>query len=143
MVARRLKSPALGTNNSFAASKEVTEIVTSVIDSVRSKGDAAVRAYSEKFDKWSPAGGFRLSKEQIDECMAQVPAQTIEDIREAQRNVRLFAEAQRACITDLEVEIQPGVFLGHRNNPIAVAGAYIPGGRYPLLASAHVSASLP
>lgn len=139
MVARHLKTAAVGTTTSFAASPKVTEIVQSVIAAVRADGDAAVRSYSEKFDKWSPAS-FKLSPEQIAESIAQVPDQTIADIREAQHNVRVFAEAQRACITDLEVEIQPGVRLGHRNNPIAVAGAYIPGGRYPLLASAHVSA---
>lgn len=142
MVARRLKTPAVGTTASFAASQKVTDLVASVIASVRADGDAAVRACSEKFDGWSPAS-FRLSPEQIDECVSRVPAQTIADIREAQRSVRLFAEAQRACITDLEVEIRPGVRLGHRNNPVAVAGAYIPGGRYPLLASAHVGASAP
>lgn len=140
MVARHLKTAAVGASISFAPSQKVTDLVASVIASVRASGDAAVRAYSEQFDGgWSPPS-FRLSPAQIDECMARVPAQTLADIREAQRNVRRFAEAQRACITDLEVEIQPGVRLGHRNNPIAVAGAYIPGGRYPLLASAHVSA---
>lgn len=138
MVARHLKSPALGTTTTFAPAQKVTDLVAAVIAEVRTSGDAAVRAYSEKFDGWSPPS-FRLSPAQIDDCISRVPAQTIADIHEAQRNVRRFAAAQRACITDLEIEIQPGVRLGHRNNPIAVAGAYIPGGRYPLLASAHVS----
>lgn len=138
MVARRLKTPAVGATASFAASQKVTEIVKSVIDDIRGNGDAAVRSYSEKFDKWSPPS-FKLSAAQIEECMSQVPAQTIADIKEAQHNIRLFAQAQRDCIKDLEIEIQPGVFLGHRNNPIHTAGAYIPGGRYPLLASAHMT----
>lgn len=138
MVARRLKTPAVGATASFVASQKVTEIVSSVINDVRANGDAAVRTYSEKFDKWSPPS-FKLSPAQIADCIANVPTQTIEDIKAAQHNVRLFAQAQRACIQDLEVEIQPGVILGHKNNPIGTAGAYIPGGRYPLLASAHMT----
>lgn len=138
MVARHLKTAAAGTNASFAASQKVADIVTSVITAVRTDGDAAVRTYSEKFDNWSPPE-FKLSSEQIQECITQVPEQTIADIKQAQHNVRMFAQAQRECIKDLEIEIQPGVFLGHKNNPIATAGAYIPGGRYPLLASARRS----
>lgn len=138
MVARRLKTPAVGATASFAASQKVTEIVKSVIEDIRANGDAAVRSYSEKFDKWSPPS-FKLTTAQIEECMSQVPAQTITDIKEAQHNIRVFAQAQRDSIKDVEIEIQPGVFLGHRNNPITTAGAYIPGGRYPLLASAHMT----
>lgn len=136
MVARHLKSPAVGATASFASSQKVADIVTSVIAAVRKDGDAAVRSYSDKFDKWSPSS-FKLSDAQIQECISQVLPQTIADIKEAQHNVRVFAQAQRDCIKDLEIEIQPGVFLGHRNNPIGTAGAYIPGGRYPLLASAR------
>lgn len=136
MVAYRLKTPATGATVSFAASQKVVDIVTSVITAVRTEGDAAVRSYSEKFDKWSPPA-FKLSDKQIQECIAQVPEQTISDIKQVQHNVRVFAQAQRECIKDVEIEIQPGVFLGHKNNPITTAGAYIPGGRYPLLASAR------
>ncbi|KAI0474036.1 histidinol dehydrogenase [Xylariaceae sp. FL0804] len=143
MGVRHIKTAALAAGKKAtaagAADPRVAAIVRGVIDDVRARGDAAVRAYSEKFDRWAPPGGFRLSAEQIRESMARVPAQTIADIKEAQANVRAFAEAQRRTITDLEVEIRPGVFLGHRNNPIATAGAYIPGGRYPLLASAHMT----
>ncbi|KAK3945461.1 histidinol dehydrogenase [Diplogelasinospora grovesii] len=138
MVARRLKSPAVTSVDNAATSQKVSEIVKSVIDDIRANGDSAVRTYSEKFDKWSPAS-FKLSDAQIQEAIAKVPEQTISDIKEAQKNVRIFAEAQRASIKDVEIEIQPGVFLGHRNNPITTAGAYIPGGRYPLLASAHMT----
>ncbi|OJD30791.1 histidinol dehydrogenase [Diplodia corticola] len=136
MSPRHLKTAALTAN--VSSSDRVSQIVKGVIDDVRQNGDAAVRSYSEKFDNWSPPS-FKLSPAQIQDSIAKVPAQTIADIKQAQHNVRLFAEAQRASIKDFEVEIQPGVFLGQRNNPIESAGAYIPGGRYPLLASAHMT----
>ncbi|OTA64260.1 histidinol dehydrogenase [Hypoxylon sp. EC38] len=136
MVARHIKTAGLVANTT--TNQKVSEIVKGVIDDIRSNGDKAVRSYSEKFDKWSPPS-FRLTEDQILECISRVPEQTIADIKEAQKNVRTFAEAQRASIKDFEIEIQPGVFLGQRNNPIASAGAYIPGGRYPLLASAHMT----
>ncbi|KAI1855652.1 hypothetical protein JX265_006055 [Neoarthrinium moseri] len=136
MGARHLKTAALTAN--VATNQKVTDIVKGVIDDIKANGDKAVRSYSEKFDKWSPES-FKLSESQIQDIIAKVPAQTVADIKEAQKNVRTFAEAQRATITDVEIEIQPGVFLGHRNNPIDRAGAYIPGGRYPLLASAHMT----
>lgn len=122
MVARSIKSPGVTASANTAASQKVSDIVKSVIDDVRASGDKAVRSYSEKFDKWSPPA-FKLSEEQIKEAMSKVPEQTIADIKEAQANVRTFAEAQRAAIKDIEIEIQPGVFLGHRNNPITTAGA--------------------
>jgi histidinol dehydrogenase len=100
----------------------VPDIVRGVIDSIRAEGDAAVRRYSEKFDKWSP-DSFRLSEEQIQHAIAQVPAQTIADIKEVQANVRAFAIAQRESIKDFEIETAPGVFLGQRNNPINCVGA--------------------
>ncbi|KAI1089877.1 histidinol dehydrogenase [Rostrohypoxylon terebratum] len=136
MVARHIKTPGLVANT--ATSQKVTDIVKRVIEDIRVNGDKAVRSYSEKFDKWSPPS-FKLTEDQIQECISKVPEQTIADIKEAQKNVRKFAEAQRASIKDFEIEIQPGVFLGQRNNPISTAGAYIPGGRYPLLASAHMT----
>ncbi|KAI0169140.1 histidinol dehydrogenase [Hypoxylon sp. FL1284] len=136
MVARHIKTAGLVANTT--TSRKVSDIVKGVIDDIRNNGDQAVRSYSDKFDKWSPPS-FKLTESQIQECISKVPAQTIADIKEAQKNVRTFAEAQRASITDFEIEIQPGVFLGQRNNPISTAGAYIPGGRYPLLASAHMT----
>lgn len=122
MVARRLKSPAATTVDNAASSVKVTQIVKGVIDDIRANGDKAVRSYSEKFDKWTPES-FKLSDAQIQEAIAKVSPQTIADIKQVQHNVRRFAEAQRATITDVEIEIEPGVFLGHRNNPITTAGA--------------------
>ncbi|KAI1342790.1 histidinol dehydrogenase [Xylariaceae sp. FL0016] len=136
MGARHLKSAGL--TASKTTNQKVSDIVKGVIDDIRDNGDKAVRSYSEKFDKWSPPS-FKLSPEQIQDIISKVPEQTIADIKEAQKNVRIFAEAQRESIKDVEIEIKPGVFLGHRNNPINSAGAYIPGGRYPLLASAHMT----
>ncbi|KAI1136076.1 histidinol dehydrogenase [Hypoxylon sp. FL0543] len=136
MVARHIKTAGLVADTT--TSQKVSDIVKGIIDDIRTSGDNAVRSYSDKFDKWSPPS-FKLTDDQIQECISKVPAQTIADIKEAQKNVRTFAEAQRASIKDFEIEIQPGVFLGQRNNPISTAGAYIPGGRYPLLASAHMT----
>ncbi|KIW99959.1 histidinol dehydrogenase [Rhinocladiella mackenziei CBS 650.93] len=119
-------------------SPDVQDIVKNVIDTVRLQGDVAVREFSQRFDKWNPAS-FRLSRAQIEEAMSRIPEQTIKDIKAVQYNVRTFAQAQRDSLKDFELEIQPGVFLGQRNNPINAVGAYIPGGRYPLLASAHMT----
>ena len=116
----------------------VADIVKAVIDDIRARGDAAVREYSQKFDGWSP-DSFRLSAHDVDRIIAGVPAQVIKDIETVQANVRGFAEAQKACLTDLEIETAPGVRLGHRHIPVDAAGAYVPGGRYPLTASAHMT----
>jgi sulfopropanediol 3-dehydrogenase len=116
----------------------VAEIVARVIADVRRDGDAAVRAYSAKFDKWEPEA-FRLDAHRITEIIAAVPAQVIADIRVAQQNVRNFAQRQRESLLDFETETMPGVFLGQKSIPVAAAGAYVPGGRYPLVASAHMT----
>ncbi|KAM0753458.1 histidinol dehydrogenase [Meredithblackwellia eburnea MCA 4105] len=137
MVAVHLKAPAPPVAGSSPAF-DVKTIVAGVIDDVRRNGDTAVRSYSEKFDKWSPKS-FRLSESEIKDIIATVSEQTIKDIKEVQENVRTFALAQKACLKDLEVEIKPGYVLGHRNIPIDTVGCYIPGGRYPLLASAHMT----
>ncbi|KAJ5220624.1 uncharacterized protein N7469_009511 [Penicillium citrinum] len=121
-----------------ASTIDTPAIVRGVIDDIRANGDAAVRKYSEKFDKWSPAS-FKLSPEEIQQIIASVPKQIIDDIKEVQENVRTFAKAQKETLKDVEVEIRPGVHLGHKNIPINSVGAYIPGGRYPLLASAHMT----
>src|SRR6202034_3050653 len=97
-----------------------------------------VRSYSIKFDKWEPKS-FKLSATEIDAILASVDPQTIQDIKTVQANVRRFAQAQRESIHDFEIESEPGVFLGQKNIPIERIGAYIPGGRYPLLASAHMT----
>ncbi|KAH8688410.1 histidinol dehydrogenase [Ilyonectria robusta] len=117
---------------------DVPTIVKGAIDTIRAEGDAAVRRYSEKFDKWTPQS-FKLSESEIQYAISQVPAQVIEDIKTVQSNVRKFAVAQKDSIKDFELEMAPGVILGQRNNPIESVGAYIPGGRYALLASAHMT----
>ena len=116
----------------------VRAVVEEVIADIRKHGDAAVRAYSVKFDHWSP-NSFRLTEEQIAAIVADVPQQVIDDIIFVQAQVRRFAEAQLATLGELEIETLPGVFLGHKHVPIAAAGAYVPGGRYPLTASAHMT----
>jgi sulfopropanediol 3-dehydrogenase len=120
------------------STRDLADVVHQMIEDVRARGDAAVRELSARFDRWEPES-FRLSDEQIDACVAQVDDQTLEDIRFAQAQVRGFAEAQRASLTDVEVETLPGVFLGHRHVPISAVGTYVPGGRYPMVASAHMS----
>jgi sulfopropanediol 3-dehydrogenase len=121
-----------------ALEEQVTATVQAMIQQVRKRGDAAVREYSEKLDKWSPAS-FRLSQKELDRLVASVPEQTIDDIRFAQQQVRRFAEHQKAALRELEVETLPGVRLGHKNIPISNVGCYVPGGRYPMVASAHMS----
>ena len=120
------------------AGAEVRATVEAILTDVDSLGDAAVRRYSESFDGWSPES-FRLTDEEIAACVAAVPGQTLDDIRFAQEQIRGFALAQRAALTDVEVETLPGVFLGHRNLPVGSVGCYVPGGRYPMVASAHMS----
>jgi sulfopropanediol 3-dehydrogenase len=114
------------------------ETVATIIDDVRQRGDDAVREYSARFDNWEPES-FGLSAAEIEQCVAEVDEQTLEDIRFAQAQVRTFAEAQRASMTDVEIETLPGIFLGHRHLPISDVGTYVPGGRYPMVASAHMS----
>jgi sulfopropanediol 3-dehydrogenase len=117
---------------------QVSETVKNILDDVEKNGDEAVRRYSESFDKWSPES-FKLSQEQIEEIISSVPESTINDIKFAQAQIRRFAEAQKSALRDIEVETLPGVFLGHRNIPVNSVGCYIPGGRYPMVASAHMS----
>lgn len=100
---------------------DVSSIVKGVIDDIRSNGDTAVRKYSQKFDKWTPAS-FKLSDKQIQDAIAACPKQTIDDIKTVQSNVRKFAQAQKDSLKDFEVEMEPGVFLGQRNNPIKTVG---------------------
>jgi sulfopropanediol 3-dehydrogenase len=118
--------------------EQVRASVAKILSDIESRGDAAVRELSERFDNWSPAS-FRLTKEQIEEVIAQVPIQVQEDIKFAQAQIRNFAQHQLASIQDIEVETFPGVTLGHRNIPVNSVGCYIPGGLYPMVASAHMS----
>ncbi|WP_067936706.1 histidinol dehydrogenase [Alicyclobacillus kakegawensis] len=118
--------------------EQVSETVKSILADIEQRGDAAVRELSVKFDKWEPAS-FRLSRFEIDDILESVPQSTLDDIKFAQTQVRRFAEKQREALRDVEVETIPGVVLGHRNIPVNSVGCYIPGGRYPMVASAHMS----
>ncbi len=120
------------------ADAKVQETVKAILTDIRTRGDAAVRELSQKFDNWNPED-FRLSDAQIEEIIAVLPQQTIDDIHFAQEQVRKFATAQRAALQDIEVETLPGVVLGHKNIPVSSVGCYVPGGRYPMVASAHMS----
>ncbi len=117
---------------------KVKTTVEGILADIGSRGDDAVRELSEKFDKWSPER-FRLSDEEIEAAVARLPEQTIDDIRFAQAQIRKFAEIQKAALVDVEEETFPGVTLGHRNIPVNSVGCYIPGGKYPMVASAHMS----
>jgi sulfopropanediol 3-dehydrogenase len=116
----------------------VRQTVERILADVAVRKDAAVREYSERFDQWRPAS-FTLTRAEIDECYRALPGQVIDDIRFAQAQIRGFAQAQRATLQDLEVETLPGVVLGHRHIPVNSVGCYVPGGKYPLVASAHMS----
>lgn len=117
---------------------QVRSTVEGILAEIEQRGDAAVREYSERFDRWTPES-FRLTQEQIDACIASLPAQTLEDIKFAQAQVRRFAQIQKSTMHDVEIETLPGVVLGHRHIPVNSVGCYIPGGKYPLIASAHMS----
>ncbi len=117
---------------------KVRTSVEAILKDIETRGDAAVRALSEKFDGYSPAA-FRLSLSEIEAAMQKVSPRDMEDIRFAQTQIRRFAEAQRASITDIEVETLPGVILGHRTIPVQSVGCYVPGGKFPMVASAHMS----
>ena len=117
---------------------KVRRAVEGIIADVQARGDAAVRDLSVKFDNWSP-GNFRLDQAQIDALIASLPKQTVDDIKFAQAQIRNFAQAQRDALQDIEVETRPGVILGHKNIPVGSVGCYVPGGRYPMVASAHMS----
>ncbi len=115
----------------------VRSAVESVLIDVEARGDAALRDLSQKFDRWSPPS-FRLSQDEIDACVRALSSRQLDDIRFAQAQIRRFAEVQKAALKDVEVETLPGVVLGHRNIPMNSVGCYVPGGKYPLVASAHM-----
>ncbi|WP_216332498.1 histidinol dehydrogenase [Rhizobium sp. X9] len=117
---------------------KVRATVEGILNDIEIRGDAAVRELSEKFDKYTPAS-FRLSEGEIEALMNRVSARDMEDIKFAQAQVRNFAQAQRDSMLDIEVETLPGVILGHRNIPVQSVGCYIPGGKFPMVASAHMS----
>ncbi len=117
--------------------RSVRETVERLIEDIAARGDAAVRELSIRFDGWD-RDCYRLTADEIAACLDRLDPQARHDIEFAQAQVRRFAEAQRAAITDIEIETLPGVILGHRNIPVNAAGCYVPGGKYPLLASAHM-----
>src|SRR6202158_6269320 len=134
---RHIKTAALAGQQEDDDAK-TRSAVEAIIADIRARGDAAVRELSERFDKWSPAS-FRLSEDEIRALVARVSPQTIDDIKFAQAQIRNFAQIQRAALRDVEVETLPGVILGHRHIPVGSVGCYVPGGRYPMVASAHMS----
>ena len=121
-MAIHLKKTSKASGTSTAPQPNVSAIVEGVIDDIRASGDAAVKKYSEKFDRWSPTS-FKLTKAEIDASVAQLPKQVLEDIKTVQHNVRKFALAQLASLKEFEVEIAPGIHLGQKNIPIQAVGA--------------------
>ncbi len=117
---------------------KVRKTVEGILADIEARGDAAVREMSQKFDNWNPKE-FRLTRPQIDECVKSLPKQVIGDIKFAQAQIRNFAQIQRDSLRDVEVETLPGVVLGHKNIPVNSVGCYVPGGKYPMVASAHMS----
>lgn len=117
---------------------KVRGIVEGILADIEKRGDEAVRELSIKFDNLDRES-FRLSEQEIKECISQVAPRDLEDIKFAQEQVRGFAQHQRACLRDLEVETLPGVVLGHKNIPVQSVGCYVPGGKYPIIASVHMS----
>ena len=132
-----LKKPSR-THERAENDEAVAAVVDEIVSAVAADGDAAVRRYSTRLDGWEPEA-FRLTAEEIAASRERVTAQVLDDIAFGQEQVRTFARAQRATMTDLEVETLPGIRLGHRHIPIKNVGAYVPGGRYPMVASAHMS----
>ncbi len=113
-------------------------VVEATLTDIETRGDAAVRDLSEKFDNYSPES-FRLSQQQIDELIASLSERELADIKFAQKQVMNFAQAQRDSMLDIEVETMPGIILGHKNIPVQSVGCYVPGGKFPMVASAHMS----
>ena len=120
------------------ADAAVQQVVRGILADIAERKDAAVRELSQKFDDWHPPA-FKLTQRQIRKVISSLPTQAVDDIKFAQAQVRNFALAQRAALQDIEVETLPGVVLGHKNIPVNRVGCYVPGGRYPMVASAHMS----
>ena len=120
------------------ADQKVRTLVEQILGDIEARGDQAVRELSEKFDDWSP-DDFRLTEAEIEAAIAKVSRRDLDDVKFAQEQVRNFAIKQKACLQDLEIETLPGVVLGHKNIPVNSVGCYVPGGKYPMVASAHMS----
>ena len=121
-----------------AADAKVRQTVETILADITARGDDAVKEYSKKFDNWDPEE-FTLSNDEINKAIKKLSARELEDIKFAQTQVRNFAQIQRNSMLDVEVETLPGVVLGHKHIPVNAVGCYIPGGKYPLIASAHMS----
>ena len=136
-MARHLKT-GISDDAKAEADAKVRQAVEDILAAIDARGDAAVREYSERFDRWSPES-FRLNRAIIDACYARVSARERADIEFAQSQIRKFATLQKEALRDVEHETMPGVVLGHRNIPVNSVGSYVPGGKYPMVASAHMS----
>lgn len=129
---------AASAGETAARDKEVRATVEAILDSIARRGDDAVHELSQRFDNFDRPD-FRLTADEIDACVESVGEEALSDIRFAQAQVKNFAQLQRTALTDIEIETLPGIVLGHRNIPVNAVGCYVPGGKYPLLASAHMS----
>lgn len=136
-MAQWLKRGALADKREETDAK-VRQTVEQILEDIAKRGEVAVREYSQKFDNWAPRN-FKLSAAEVEQAVASLPKQAIEDIKFAQTQIRNFAQVQKDALRDVEVETLPGVVLGHKNIPVNSIGCYVPGGKYPLLASAHMS----
>jgi sulfopropanediol 3-dehydrogenase len=137
-VSNTLKAPAAEAGTSNTSNPQVVETVAVVLADIRADGDDAVRKYSQQFDHWAPTA-FRLDDAEVARIVSNLPTTVIDDLTFVQRQVRNFAQAQRDSMLDVEIETLPGVRLGHKHVPVSASGAYVPGGRYPLTASAHMT----
>ena len=133
-----ISKKGISEEQSREVSKQVREVVEGILQGISDHGDTHVRELSEKFDNWSPTS-FRLSDEEIQACIDSLPENTLRDIKFAQEQVKNFARIQLDSMKNVEVETRPGVILGHKHLPMNSVGCYIPGGKYPLVASAHMS----
>lgn len=134
----KILKPGISDEDAFEADVKVQQVVSGILDDIRKRGDTAVRELSQKFDNWTPEN-FKLSDEEIEEIVNSLDQQVIDDIKFAQEQVANFARHQKDALKDIEVETLPGVILGHKNIPVNSVGCYVPGGRYPMVASAHMS----
>ena len=139
-MAKWLKQ-AISKQDKDEAQQQVRETVEKLLADIETRGDTAVRELSKRFDNWEPEE-FKLSEEQIQDCINRLDTRTLDDIRFAQDQIRNFAQLQRDSMKDVEEETLPGVILGHRHIPMNRVGSYVPGGKFPMVASAHMSVCL-
>ena len=136
-MVRHLKT-GITAEQDAADTAKVRATVEGLLADIEKRGDDAVREYSRKFDNWDPPA-FKLSAAEIQACLKAMSPRDVDDIKFAQTQIRNFAQIQKDALRDVEVETLPGVVLGHKNIPVGSVGCYVPGGKYPLLASAHMT----